>query len=93
VGALLNNGLMRMKELADESNNPFTHEYIFITTECIQRSHWLIRELRERRVFKQLLVMIPGLEERLMDSSAEDIVHIGELVRSISILNVLDLIL
>ena len=38
------------------------------------------RERREHRVFRQLLQMIPGLEDRLMEGSNEDIVHIAELV-------------
>jgi hypothetical protein len=39
-----------------------------------------IRERREHKVFQQLLLMIPGIEERLMEGSDEDIVHIAELV-------------
>lgn len=38
------------------------------------------RERREHRVFRQLLQMIPGLEQRLVSGSNEDIIHIGELV-------------
>lgn len=38
------------------------------------------RERREHRVFQRLLQMIPGLEDRLMGSSADDVVHITNLV-------------
>jgi hypothetical protein len=41
------------------------------------------RERREHRVFQQLLQMVPGLEERLLEGSDEDVIHIGELVRDI----------
>jgi hypothetical protein len=40
----------------------------------------VIRERRERRIFDVLLQMIPGLEERLVGASAEEIIHVGELV-------------
>jgi hypothetical protein len=40
----------------------------------------LIRERREHRIFENLLQMIPELQERLMGASAEEIVHVGELV-------------
>jgi hypothetical protein len=38
------------------------------------------RERREHRVFRQLLLLIPGLEERLMEGSDENFAHIAELV-------------
>ena len=40
----------------------------------------LTRERREHQVFCTLLQMIPGMEDRLMESSEEDITHIAELV-------------
>jgi hypothetical protein len=49
----------------------------------IRHAYWLVRERREHRVFNQLLQMIPGLKERLMDGCTEDIKHVGELVRNI----------
>jgi len=64
VPALLNNGILRMGELADKPDDAFTHE-----------------ERREHRIFQLLLKMIPGLEERLMEGSNEDITHIGELIQ------------
>ena len=41
------------------------------------------RQRREHRVFEALLMMIPGLEERLMNGSEEDTVGIAEMVRSV----------
>jgi hypothetical protein len=38
------------------------------------------RERREHIVFRSLLQMVPGLEERLTESSEDDIIHIAELV-------------
>jgi hypothetical protein len=50
----------------------------------IDHSHsWLhhyIRQRREYHIYKQLLQMVPGLEERLMNSSEEEIFHIADLV-------------
>ena len=40
----------------------------------------LVRERKEYRVFTKLLQIIPGLEERLMRSSEEEVVFIAELV-------------
>lgn len=43
---------------------------------------WLdfIRERKEHRVFMKLLQMIPGLEDRLMNSTEEEVVFVAELV-------------
>lgn len=38
------------------------------------------RERREHRVFQALLTTIPGLEERIMNSSPEETRMIGDLV-------------
>jgi hypothetical protein len=38
------------------------------------------RERREHRVFTKLLQMVPGLEERLMSSSEEEVVFIADMV-------------
>jgi hypothetical protein len=38
------------------------------------------RERREHIVFKQLLQMIPGLQERLVNGSEEDLLHVADLV-------------
>lgn len=38
------------------------------------------REQREYRIYKQLLQMVPGLEERIVNCSAQGLVHIADLV-------------
>jgi hypothetical protein len=38
-------------------------------------------ELREHRVFSRLLQMIPGLEDRLMEGSNENVIHVAELIQ------------
>jgi hypothetical protein len=38
------------------------------------------RQRREHRVFEALLQMVPGLEERLLSGSEENIVNIAEMV-------------
>jgi hypothetical protein len=48
-----------------------------LTTQT-QSSH---RERREHRVFMQLLRMVPGLDNRLMNGSEEEAVHVADLVR------------
>ena len=40
----------------------------------------LPRERREHRVFEALLLMVPGLEQRLMDGNEEDVVEVAEMV-------------
>jgi hypothetical protein len=39
------------------------------------------RQKREHGVYKQLMGMIPGLEERLVNGSEEETLHIADLVR------------
>lgn len=39
-----------------------------------------VRERREHRVFTKLLQMVPGLEERLMNSSEEEVVFVADMV-------------
>lgn len=42
------------------------------------------RKRKEYRVFRQLVQMIPGFEERLMTGSEEDVLHFADLVCLIS---------
>jgi hypothetical protein len=39
------------------------------------------RQRRENRIFTLLLQMVPGLEERLVEGSEENVLHVAELVR------------
>jgi hypothetical protein len=81
VSTLLNNGLLRKGELADKPDDAFTDGYVFfLQLQYISNADGLLRERREHRIFDILLQMIPGLQERLMEASAEEIVLIGELV-------------
>ncbi|KIM75190.1 hypothetical protein PILCRDRAFT_681578 [Piloderma croceum F 1598] len=64
VSVLINNGILRMGELADQPDESFTQE-----------------ERREHRVFRVLLDMISGLEQRLVDGSEEDAVHVASLIQ------------
>jgi hypothetical protein len=72
-----------MREFVDQPNDAFTDEYVFRQVKYIKDFDRLTREHREHGVFDHLLHMIPGLRERLMDASTEEIVHIGELVSRI----------
>jgi hypothetical protein len=81
VNTLLNNGILRMGELADRAEDTFTREYVMWSILIfVIDSPSLARERREHQVFRTLLQMIPGMEDRLMEGSEEDIVHIAELV-------------
>lgn len=39
-----------------------------------------IRDRKEFSIFKELVRMVPGLEARIMESSEEEVMQIGELV-------------
>lgn len=79
ITALLNNGLLYLSELSEQPDETFSHEYVAsLTLRCL--IHILTREQREHRVFQLLLQMIPGLEERLVEGSEENVLHIAELV-------------
>ena len=70
-----------MGELADVPEENFTAEYHFF-------SHWQamvltkgsFRERWEHRVFEELLRSVPGLEERLLHGSEEEVDIVAELV-------------
>ena len=83
IHALLTNGLLRTAEQA-ESNTPdenFTIEFASFCHPIITCSGF-IRERREHRIFQELLKGIPGLEERLMTGSEDEVVVVAELVSS-----------
>jgi len=65
ISTLMNNGMLRMGELADQSDDIFTHEYVFNYSSERTLIVPCTRERREHRIFQQLLQMIPGLEDRL----------------------------
>lgn len=83
VNALITNGILRLGELADEPEEAFTSEYAPLNSYDITWILLLDRERREHKVFQALLNMIPGLEERIMTGSSEEIRMIGDLVREL----------
>lgn len=44
----------------------------------------LCSERREQDVFEQLLAIVPKLDERLLEASDEDLIHICSMVRTIN---------
>lgn len=76
---LLTNGLLKIGELADVPDEDFTAEYA--------RSLWTFlvlliyfRQRREHAIFQELLKAVPGLEERLVTGSDDEVTLIAELV-------------
>lgn len=83
VHTLLTNGLLREVERAEEPEESFTPEYVTFATAfllILVESLYIFRERREYKVYRQLLQMVPGLEERLVSGSDEEVTHIGDLV-------------
>lgn len=46
----------------------------------IPNNHLFCRQRREHRIFNVLLQMVPGLEDRLMEGSGEDLLTIAAMV-------------
>lgn len=83
VKSLIVNGLDRMANQDTGVTESFSDKYVpvsLITTVSINNPSLLNRERREDFVFKNLLRMCHGLENRLMSSSSEEIELIGDLV-------------
>ena len=77
----MNNGIERMGtgELDGELKETLTAELVVsFVAQLLTDTH--SRERREHRVFQDLLLVVPALEERLTKGSNEDIVHIADLV-------------
>jgi hypothetical protein len=74
-----------MGELADQPEESFTTE--FVNPLRLHSSVLMVfgRERREHRVFQELLKSVPGLEERLMEGSEEEVGLLAELVSSQSV--------
>jgi hypothetical protein len=69
-----------MGELPEQAEDTFTHEYVVGFRPRSKLVDICSGEHREHRIFQQLLQMIPGLEERLLNGSSENLVHVAELV-------------
>ena len=79
VHALLTNGLLRIAEQADTPDEDFTAEFAALLLPVVTYSY-LFRERREHKIFKELLNGVPGLEERLMTGSGDEVGIVAELV-------------
>jgi hypothetical protein len=57
------------------------HDISYFLTKLEVPHHLTIRERREHRIYKTILQSVPGLEDRLMEGSEEEVGHVAELVR------------
>lgn len=84
VSALINNGMIRMGELAEQPGKILTLEFVLAFVPPISSPLMIVerihREQEEHRAFKLLILTIPGLEDRLVEGSDEDVAHIAEQV-------------
>jgi hypothetical protein len=83
VQAIITDGLLRIGELADDPEESFSAEYLCPLTlgidpfsDCLFTN----RKRRVHRVFLALTQMVPGLEDRLVEGSDEDVVLVAEMV-------------
>jgi hypothetical protein len=73
-------------ELVETPDTKFTAEYIVILSVKI----YLLKGDRERRknaIYKELLKIIPGLEERLMTGSDNELIVVAELVGVVNLVS------
>jgi hypothetical protein len=66
-------------------NNRRSHSHLstFVVLKLFHGFHYdygIFRQRREHRVFQALLQMVPGLEERLVEGSDDEVVAIAETV-------------
>jgi hypothetical protein len=81
IKALIANGLLRMAELEDTPEDTLSYEYVpSIAIQCLTDYRGYNRERREHSAFQKLLRTVPSLEERLMEGSDENMIHIADLV-------------
>jgi hypothetical protein len=85
-----------MGELVDSPDEAFTAEYVlpfhpipnsilYVTFSSICDPLYRSRERREHQVFRKLLNLVPGLEERLMEGSEEETRMVADLVCRVDI--------
>jgi hypothetical protein len=81
IQALLTNGVLRLGEQANEPES-LTVEYIDppISIYCAP-NRLSLRQRWERRVFSELLQIVPNLETRLREGADDDAARIADLVR------------
>ena len=84
VQALITNGILRMGEDTEVSEESLTFEYVLSLCCPLRWLHdftcLLCRCRREYRVFQKLLGMVPHLGDRLMDCSNEESMAMADLV-------------
>lgn len=80
VHSVIVNGILRLGELADEPEESFTSEYVYLSQLVISLFIPHSRHRRQFRVFDMLLKLIPGLEERITHGSDEETMRLAELV-------------
>jgi hypothetical protein len=79
-------GMLHMGELVKRSEESFTAEYAMSFNVQVALGHpdgYIFRERRGHIAFKQIIQMIPNLEECLKNGSKDDILLISDLVCSI----------
>lgn len=71
-----------MSEGASDDEAGLTAVYVFLLARFVHISDkiYLTSERKEYGIFKELLRMVSGLEARLMTSSEDEVMLIGELV-------------
>jgi hypothetical protein len=79
IHALLTNGILRIAEQADAPDEDFIAEFAALVLPVVTCSY-LFRERQEHKIFKELLNGVPGLEERLMTGSGDEVGIVAELV-------------
>jgi hypothetical protein len=82
IQVLLTNGILCLGEQANEPEESLTVEYVdpLISSYCAPNCLSL-RQRRERRVFSELLQIVPNIETRLREGAVDDATKIADLVR------------
>ena len=87
IQTLLTNGISLIGEQADTPEENLTAAWVVINVPLsTQHLICLHSECKEYSAFHQLLRMAPGLEDRLMNSSEEEVIHIANLVCQLGLL-------
>jgi hypothetical protein len=71
---------LRIGELADAPDEEFSAEYAALLPHFYIPLIMCFRERREHAIFQELLKSIPGLEERLVTGSDDEVMIVAELV-------------
>lgn len=87
VEALILNGLVRLGDLSGEPEESFPATYVMPLLRFIINLYFsFYSQRREFRIFKNLLRMSPGLEERLLEGNKVDALYVAELVSVVLVL-------